>query len=135
MKKALTALGFVAAVMLTQVPAANAVGCWGDYCSGLDPDATGCSAGAQLKAEGRIAGTYSYVQLFWSPTCQTNWARASWSDDARTALHAVQCATGYTQGFSNTNGTYYWSKMIYSPRLGVSARWSGPPGAGATSCS
>lgn len=126
-------LALAAALALT--PAAQAVTCYGDYCSGQDPEATACAADGRTVVSARIPGTYAYVELRWSPTCRTNWARTTWSGDAQNALRALQCATGYTQRYSSTNGTYSWTKMIYSPSLGVSAQWIGPPGSVGTSCS
>jgi len=114
---------------------AEAVSCYGDYCSGVDPESSGCSADAFTRVSARIPGTYAYVELRWSPTCKTNWARTTWSGDP-SSLRALQCATGYSQiGVSGSNGTYSWTRMIYSPNLGVSAQWIGPPGSTATSCS
>jgi hypothetical protein len=131
----LTSLAAALGLALVVAPAAQAVTCYGDYCSGVDPEASGCSADAYTVASARIAGTYAYVELRWSPTCKTNWARTTWHNEfTSSALRAVQCATGYTQGYSSTNGSYWWSRMIYSPSLGVSARWNGPPGNGATAC-
>ncbi|MFJ1767911.1 DUF2690 domain-containing protein [Amycolatopsis sp. NPDC088138] len=139
MKKTVTSLALTAAVLgagVIAAPAASAVTCYGDYCSGKDPESSGCSADAYTVVSARIPGTGSYVELRWSPTCKTNWARTSWNGDSpSTSLRAVQCATGYTQGYSTNNGSFWWSRMIYSPSLGVSARWSGSPGATATSCS
>ncbi|WP_376741623.1 DUF2690 domain-containing protein [Amycolatopsis balhimycina] len=83
----------------------------------------------------RIPGTSAYVDLRWSPTCKTNWARTNWNGESpSTQLRAVQCPTGYTQGYSRNNGSYWWSRMIYSPSMGVSAQWVGAPGSIGTSC-
>ncbi|MET8280579.1 DUF2690 domain-containing protein [Micromonospora sp. NPDC005174] len=116
---------------------ALAVSCYGDYCSGQDPEASGCSADATTTASARIWGTYSYIELRWSPTCKTNWARvpASWGTSYPSQVQAFQCATGYNQsGVSASNASYSWSRMIYSPKLGVSARWTGAPGYTSTAC-
>jgi len=122
--------------LLAPAPAL-AVGCYGDYCSGKDPDQTGCSAGAYTTASARIPGTNATVDLRWSPTCKTNWTRTNWyPDPSTTTISAVQCPTGYTQrGTSGSADGYYWTKMIYSPKMGVSARFTGSPGSTATSCS
>jgi hypothetical protein len=110
------------------------VDCYGDYCSGRNPESSGCSADAYTVAHARIAGTYVNVELRWSPRCQTNWARTGWPGAYNpNNLYAVQAQTGYTQrGVVGSNPTYVWTRMIYSPRLGVSARYDGPPGGGAT---
>ncbi len=90
--------------------------CYGDYCSGQDPESTGCSAGAYtVTSVGYNGGT---LEVRWSPTCQTNWSRINvgWSGYFR-----IQQSTGYEQHYSGTNGTYWWTKMIYSPVLGCRA--------------
>lgn len=100
-------------------PASASVGCYGDYCSGMDPQATGCSADAYTVYTAYVYGTggATYVEVRWSPTCKTNWAR---TNGIRTNIKAVQ-DTGYTQGYSTNNGSYSWSKMIYSPVRHVQA--------------
>lgn len=112
------ALGFVIALgtMIVVAPApspAAAVTCFGDNCSGKDPQSTGCSADAQTIFTQSVYGTggASWVEIRWSPTCKTNWAR---SNTVSTNIKAVQ-DTGYTAGYSNNNGTNSWSGMIYSP--------------------
>ncbi|GAA0930033.1 hypothetical protein Vau01_046540 [Virgisporangium aurantiacum] len=116
---------------------ARAATCWGDYCSGQDPEAAGCSADASPVAAARIPGTYSYVELRWSPSCKTNWARvpAAWGTAYPWQLRATQCATGYQQsGVVGNNANYAWTRMIYSPTLRVRAEWNGQPGSVWTAC-
>jgi hypothetical protein len=104
-------------------PAAHAVSCYGDYCSDQDPQASGCSADAYTVASANIYGTDAYVEIRWSPTCQTNWARSPATSLGN--IEAVQ-STGYTQGYGANNGAYQWSRMIYSPKLCVKAvAWGG----------
>jgi len=117
------ALVFGAGLALTPAvtPTAHAqdVGCWGDWCSGRDPMETNCATDAYTVASASIYGTYGaqYVELRWSPTCQTNWARANF---VTTAIKSEQ-STGYTQGYSSNDGGVSWSKMIYSPTLCMKA--------------
>jgi hypothetical protein len=122
------------AAVFTVAPArpAQAVSCYGDYCSGKDPQASGCSADARMVAVEGVYGTggESWVELRWSPTCKTNWARVNF---AATSVKAVQ-STGYTQTYSGTNGSYWWSAMIYSPTLCVKAVVSGGWGVTQTAC-
>jgi hypothetical protein len=101
------------------------VGCYGDYCSGQDPEQSGCSADARTIVRTGVYGTggTQWVEIRWSDTCKTNWAR---TNVLGTTLQAVQ-QTGYTQGYSNNNGTYAWTKMIYSPVLCVKGSISHPP--------
>jgi hypothetical protein len=94
---------------------AQAVTCYGDYCSGKDPVATGCSADARTVASNVTVygGAYRYVQLRWSPTCKTNWTRVNYVTPKY--LWATQEPTKYTQWYSNHNATYSWTRQIYSP--------------------
>lgn len=108
---------------------AQAVGCYGDYCSGKDPQSTGCSADAITFASNNVYGTGYTIELRWSPTCKTEWARISaggWTSGVD-SLGVVQPSTGYQQwGVAGSNATYKWSKMIYSPVRCVYARWVKP---------
>lgn len=100
---------------------AHAVTCYGDYCSGLDPQSSGCSATARTIAHTSVYGTggEQWVNLRWSDACKTNWAQVS---NPSTNVKARQ-DTGYEQGFSATNGATSWSKMIYSPNRCVAAHY------------
>jgi hypothetical protein len=116
-------------------PPTTKVSCYGDYCSGKDPVATGCNTVAKTFAAKQLSG--ARLELRWSPTCKTEWARwiqyssghVGLSADLPTELFAVQ-DTGYTQSASyNPNGepenpaasstsngiTTSWTPMIYSP--------------------
>lgn len=127
----------MAAGALTQsAPAAAAsamarldVGCYGDYCSGKDPESTGCSADAVTVAY--TPYRYGTLDLRWSNTCKTNWARINSSYTG--SLQARQ-STGYTQGFSSSNASYSWTKMIYSPTLCVRAQVVSSSGTTQTAC-
>lgn len=106
--------------------------CYGDYCSGTDPEATKCSADAYTVAHQTWDGWSARLELRWSPSCKTNWARVNTNPPA---LMAVQCRTGYTQaGVVANNGTFWWTRQIYSPHLTVRADWVGPPGSRSTAC-
>lgn len=84
-----------------------------------------------------IPSTRSPIELRWSPTCNTNWARMStgFAVNDFNGLGATQCKTGYTQrGVVNRTADYSWTRMIYSPTLSVRAWWNAAPGAVGTSC-
>jgi hypothetical protein len=114
----------IAFASLAMAPNARAgVGCYGDYCSGMDPASTGCAADAQTVAWEDLVG--ARLELRWSPACKTNWARYQqyprgwYLGNAPLALRAVQ-DTGYTQTLdygvgSVQENTTTWSPMIYSP--------------------
>jgi hypothetical protein len=100
---------------------AASVTCYGDYCSGQDPKTTGCAADAVTLAWKDLSG--ARLDLRWSPTCKTEWAR--WQQyplgiksDMPMQLGAVQ-DTGYTQSITyDVNGPGVgttWTPMIYSP--------------------
>ncbi|WP_374121577.1 DUF2690 domain-containing protein [Arthrobacter sp. SLBN-112] len=105
--------------------------CYGDYCSGEDPVASGCSEGAvTLDSHVQELGG-GIVELRYSPKCGTNWAKwtkypTGWSMNCGiVGLRAVQ-DTGYTQAIDLTNktikdGESLWSPMIYSPVKKVKA--------------
>jgi hypothetical protein len=126
---ALAAAGGSVAIVISAHAAAlpGGVSCYGDYCSGQDRVATGCAKDAFTIDSVEPDDGAGQVDLRWSPTCQTEWARwqpypTGWClNCAPLALVAVQ-DTGYTQEldwFNNgtppaDNGTY-WTPMIYSP--------------------
>lgn len=73
-------------------PAANAATCYGDYCSGKDPVASGCyrdaitletvpvitrSVTAEIEGVGFSYGgdRVGQLSLRWSESCGTNWAK------------------------------------------------------------
>jgi hypothetical protein len=117
-------------LMTTAGPAA-AASCSGGGCNGLDPYATGCAQGAyEVTSAGRFlqnpyGGTNgSVVHLFWSPSCQTNWAvvtqPGTCSDVLGTAVWAnvTSLSTGQTVSYvyqNKTAPTYVWGNMVYSP--------------------
>jgi len=133
---AISTLALTTTVSLAAPETAEAVSCYGDYCSGKDPVATGCSNGAYAVNHARIPGTNAYVQNIWSPTCKTQWARVTngYGQAYPWKLSAVQ-NTGYTQqGAAHHSGSYSWTNMIYTPSNCVRAKWTGSPGSTATAC-
>lgn len=113
----------VGALVVAPAPQANAVGCWGDYCSGTDPSTTGCAADA-FTVTAYQTGTYR-MEVRWSPTCKTNWTRLTvyphpWQWGATYGLKAVQ-DTGYLKQTTAYDRDYatgiqtYWTPQIYSP--------------------
>lgn len=128
---AAVALALAAGTYVAPAPA-NAATCYGDYCSGQDPQASGCSASARTIAHTAVYGTggEQWVNLRWSDVCKTNWAQVS---NPVSSVRAVQSG-GYTQGYSSNNGSTAWSKMIYSPSKCVSAQFWGGWGTTVTPC-
>ena len=129
--------GPAGATALGTAPRVAAAGCYGDYCSGKDPHAMGCDNDAYDLASVAIPSTQAYVELRWSPSCKTEWARvpAGWGAYFPSQLRAVQPSTGYAQiGIVNSNAIYSWTRQIYSPVRCVYAAWVGPPGTISTWC-
>ncbi|WP_158691136.1 DUF2690 domain-containing protein [Streptomyces sp. 351MFTsu5.1] len=112
-------------VLPAQATGAQTVSCYGDYCSGQDPADSGCAADAVTVSE--VADEVASLQLRWSPTCKTNWARLIVYKTGKKlspqgGLYAHQ-ETGYEQSRYvpiGTGGTY-WTPMIYSPHKKVRA--------------
>jgi uncharacterized membrane protein len=114
---------------------AQAVSCYGDYCSGQDPMQTGCGNDATTVAWKDLTG--ERLELRWSPTCKTNWARLVVYPTGLGCvgggdLVARQKDTNYTQHswlgvyicYIST-ATTYWTPMIYSPVRLVRAEIAG----------
>jgi len=121
----LAGLAIVLGCGLLAAQPASAASCYGDYCSGQDPNASGCAQGAYTVTSVVWPGS-GVLEVRWSPTCKTNWTRLTIYPQGRIGtyvnnaqLSAVQ-DTGYTQStwisawFGNATYTY-WTPMIYSP--------------------
>lgn len=132
------AIGLAASQSSTSMPQmtlAARVGCYGDWCSGRDPQSTGCSADGQTVASTTVTYTeltpgvdppsreieVGWLDLRWSPTCKTNWSRLTLYGSAPFSEVVVTQDTGYTQSYRTTGWTgrsgvgTYWTNMIYSP--------------------
>lgn len=131
--------GLMIAPAVTAAASPQTATCYGDYCSGMDPATTIgpnghiCSDDAYTVASNGIPGTNgtNIVELRWSPNCQSNWARANF---VLLNIKAVQVSTGYQQSYSDNNGSYTWSRMIYSPTRCVKAVITGAWGSTETAC-
>jgi hypothetical protein len=124
-----------------QVELAAARGCYGDWCSGRDPSSTGCANGSRTVASTEVSFVVTYpgtdpsseevkagwLDLRWSPTCKTNWARLTLYRDAPFSELVATQDSGYAQHyrtaghFGNTGGGTFWTNMIYSPQRAVYA--------------
>jgi len=131
---AVVAAATVAGGVATAVPASASAGvsCYGDYCSGQDPVATGCNASAYTFASVNVGA--GELDLRWSPVCKTEWARLyvfPTRELAPGVIWALQPSTGYSQtagvgGFAGLSlqSPTYWTPMIYSPVRCVSANFN-----------
>ena len=121
-RSCLLLLAMIAACIVPATPA-HAAGCYGDYCSGKDPQAMGCANDAVTTVSKNLS--MGSLQIRWSPSCKTNWARMVIYPTGNKCftygtLRAKQ-DTGYQQSkqIPFVCGTYsettYWTPMIYSP--------------------
>ncbi|WP_158264072.1 DUF2690 domain-containing protein [Amycolatopsis sp. CA-126428] len=113
-----------AGISIAAAGAANAATCSGFGCTYQDPQLSGCSADAITVVHYQLPAVAQRLELRWSPSCKTNWARM-YLDTSPVWLRAVQPDRGdglprVTQ-LSGHNDTYSWSAMIYSPVLCVYA--------------
>lgn len=126
----LALLGGITGAGIAMAPSASAVSCYGDYCSGQDPAATGCSAGSVTVSATNVYMNYwlsqghyvGYLELRWSPTCKTNWARFTPQAGFSYRVEAIQPETGYTQSWNAGPWQTAWTSQIYSPVKCVYAR-------------
>jgi hypothetical protein len=109
--------------------------CTNKGCTGVDPQASGCSADARsirtapIVSNGRTLG---WVELRWSPHCGANWARVVARSDPRLAATATR-ADGASESAKGV-GTVLWTPMIFGRDLCVKATgWIGTATA-TTSC-
>lgn len=113
----------------------GSLGCQGDQCNGLDPEMTGCADTSltveQLAikdvARGKTVGT---VELRFSRSCQTNWARLTRDCDEGRHLRAyLRDADGNiidsTIVEAETSAIYVYTSMWYAPTGVVAVRACG----------
>lgn len=139
----LLVLGLTAAFAGIVPAAAQAAGCYGDYCSGKDPSTTGtggnpCQNGARTVASTEVWLRYitpgmenvydwrkvGFLELRWSDRCQTNWAKLTTYQSSYLQWLRIRQepdGTGYKQeyktgGYAGGTGVgTFWTGMIYSP--------------------
>ena len=122
---AATALTSGLASLVLTSPTASAASCYGGYCTNTDPVATGCARDAKTLAADYSYGTTAAVELRYSPTCKTQWARVPRNNwPGGDTLGVVQPSTGWSLGYSGEDGSYVWSRQIYSPVRCSYAWWN-----------
>jgi hypothetical protein len=111
--------------------ATMSVGCYGDTCSGKDPQAMGCLADARtLASYRRVPDAYSdddwLVELRYSHNCQAQWTRGTvyymstyFGLDRCTTLGATSCGRLYTKYAmaDYTGGAGWWPVTVWTPML------------------
>lgn len=110
-------------IIVLSAPKASAVTCYGDNCSGKDPQSSGCANDAYTAT---AANTASFsLQVRYSPTCKTNWTRLVMYTPgpikcSRNGMMKAIQDTGYTQqayfeSYCANISITRWTPMIYSP--------------------
>jgi Protein of unknown function (DUF2690) len=112
------------------------VTCQGDGCDGLDPLATGCNNGAYTARttviQNEQGNNIGEVDLRFSPTCGTNWARVISYIGSTTLTPIIERNDGLAYCWPNippqdgvtsdctlhhsTTGVRAWTFMVYSPQ-------------------
>jgi hypothetical protein len=125
MRKSRTALTLATAIIVSSVGIvtmnsipASAATCSGYGCDGLDPNAAGCSDGANdtastylYSANGSVVGL---LELRYSPSCGTNWSRVT-SYIGVHNLYARVTRESDGGGYADVgNYQVIWSNMVYA---------------------
>ena len=95
------------------------VTCSGTGCNGQDPEKTGCEAGAYTVQTAVFSN--SYVELRYSPTCQTNWGKVVSKVGPTYLVIRTQRIDGLTYTFAGGNYNYAFSAMVYAPTVAARA--------------
>jgi hypothetical protein len=116
------AVGFGLIVPAMIATPAYAATCSGYGCDYKDPIATGCNAGSYTVTSASITYqgvNYGTVELRWSPTCQTNWARttvgSSYLGKERWASVYRQTPYATAQWHYTGPGNPIYGNMLYAP--------------------
>lgn len=114
------------AIVMNTTPA-FAVSCSGYGCDGQDPVSTGCDSGAYTVASDPLkydagGSTIGWIDLRYSPTCGTNWARTRSNIGVQSLSASVSRPNSYT---THEVGNYStaWSGMVYAPSPVVACAW------------
>jgi hypothetical protein len=95
------------------------VTCSGNGCNGLDPEQTGCAADAYTVkvSGGTVSFRTGYVELRYSPTCGTNWARVISTVGNVQLTASIRRTNDGLFYFAVGSGTRLWSPMVYAPNV------------------
>lgn len=104
----------------TSVAEQMIVWCSEHGCTGQDPDKTGCSYGAYTLWESNVYRSQliiGLIELRWSPTCKTKWARLTRSDGLNSFSMATTVWRGDGVSYTTTlsNNSKIWTKQVYAP--------------------
>ncbi len=120
----------VASSLAVGVPSALAARCSGYGCDGKDPIAMGCAGGARTVRSAPILGvgnnTVGKVELRWSESCGTNWAKVTASSGIpyrRLVANVHRHSDGRTITEDLTGYASIYTNMVYA--RGICAHASG----------
>ena len=88
-----------------------------------DPERSGCAKGAYRVGKPKDFGA-GVVELWWSPTCKTNWARVKRNDKMKQATYAGVYRSGKSPAFTDEKlkgYNYIWTNMVYASGIKASA--------------
>jgi len=85
---------------------------------------TGCSQDAYTVAS--TSNGPDTIELRYSPSCQTNWARA-WIGSGNPNAVSIRRQDGLYYQTNITYDTLHWSQMVYAPTMTANAKltWGG----------
>lgn len=106
------------------------ISCSGNGCNGVDPNTTPCASDA-VSVAGATRSIFrngtsiviGQVELRWSASCGTNWARVSRTDGATAdGMYAtIRRSDGATYTDFHTGFSSIWSRMVYAPTVCAAA--------------
>lgn len=106
------------------------ISCSGNGCNGVDPNTTPCASDA-VSVAGATRSIFrngtsiviGQVELRWSASCGTNWARVSRTDGAfAEGMYAtITRSDGVSYTDFHTGFSSIWSRMVYAPTVCAAA--------------
>ncbi len=120
------AMAICSAALLVSAHSAQAATCSGYGCDGKDPAATGCSSGAETvkskyievyvaskESEERVGR----LDLRYSPSCRTNWARVTFLQEGETFIETFIEREGESSSrqYYGEKGSEVYGNMVYAP--------------------
>ncbi|MEU4235281.1 DUF2690 domain-containing protein [Nonomuraea sp. NPDC026600] len=122
-------------------PAGTTATCYGNTCSGKDPNATGCSAGATVLADMVVLGFSAkqfLVRLSYSPACNASWTDIQainqpdcyggeyiWHEAVNNSTGAITRTARAYDGDACSTYTVMMSRVGRSTRACSTSTWTG----------
>jgi hypothetical protein len=106
------------------------ISCSGNGCNGVDPNTTPCASDA-VSVAGATRNIFrngtsiliGQVELRWSASCGTNWARVSRTDGAigDGMYGTIRRSDGVSYTDFHSGSSSMWSRMVYAPTVCAAA--------------